>query len=57
MPDFNLGLAGAVTVTALVVLGILVYPWLLRKRGGWAAVAVVIAALLVRRFRLDEKSS
>lgn len=38
-------LAGAITVAALVVLGIFVYPWLLSKRGGAVWVALITVAL------------
>jgi hypothetical protein len=46
------GLAGAVTLAALVGLGIFVYPWLLKKRGGaaWVAGATAMLAPLFYAF-------
>jgi hypothetical protein len=38
-------LAGTVTVAALVGFGIFLYPWLLKRRGGAAAVAAITVAL------------
>jgi hypothetical protein len=38
-------LAGAITIGLLVGLGIFVYPWLLRRRLGWLAVAAGTGAL------------
>jgi hypothetical protein len=46
--EVPLGLAGAVTIAALVAFGIFIHPWLLaRRRGAWAvaAITVVLAAL------------
>jgi hypothetical protein len=43
-------LAGSVTIALIVVLGIFVYPWLLKRRYGGAAVAattLLLAALFV----------
>jgi hypothetical protein len=39
-------IAGAITVIALVGLGIFVYPWLLTKRGGawWIALSTAVLA-------------
>jgi hypothetical protein len=46
------GLAGAVTLAALVGLGIFVYPWLLKRRGGalWIAAATALLAPLFHSF-------
>jgi hypothetical protein len=46
------GLAGAVTLAALVGLGIFVYPWLLKRRGGavWVAAATALLTPLFHWF-------
>lgn len=38
-------LAGAITIALVVVLGVFVYPWLLRQRFGAGAVAVATLSL------------
>ena len=53
----SLELAGALTVAALVGLGIFVYPWLLTKRGGAWIVALVTVALAVAYFFFDDGRS
>ena len=53
----SLEVAGALTVVALVGLGIFVYPWLLTKRGGAIAVAVFTVALAVAYFYFDRGRS
>ena len=47
------GLAGAVTLAALVGLGIFVYPWLLKQRGGGAWVAGITAVLALLFYAFD----
>ena len=49
-------LAGAVTVVALIGGGIFLYPWLLARRGGAIAVAVLTAALTLLFFYFDRGS-
>lgn len=43
--EVPVAVAGTVTIAFIVVLGILVYPWLLAKRGGVLAVAVATVVL------------
>lgn len=38
-------LAGSITIALTVVLGVFIYPWLLRRRFGVLAVALVTVAL------------
>lgn len=52
-----LELSGAITIVALVVLGIFVYPWLLEKRGGKVAVALITVALAGLYFFFDRGRS
>ena len=52
-----LDLAGALTVLALVGLGIFVYPWLLTKRGGPLIVAALTVALAVIYYNFDRGRS
>lgn len=50
MSNLPVGLSGSITVALIVVLGIFVFPWLLRRRGGRAIVAVstlLLAALFI----------
>lgn len=49
-----LWLAGALTIAALIVFGVFVYPWLLARRGGGWAVAA-ITALLAALFYFFER--
>ncbi len=48
-----LGLAGAVTIVALVGLGTFVYPWLLKKPYGVGAVTLATLALTGLFFMFD----
>lgn len=52
-----LEIAGAVTVAALVGLGIFVYPWLLARRGGALVIAAVTVALAYLYYRFDRGRS
>ena len=52
-----LDLAGALTVLALVGLGIFLYPWLLTKRGGALIVAALTVALAVIYYNFDRGRS
>lgn len=56
MNDVPVAIAGAVTVALIVILGIFVYPALLRRAIGRAAVAVM-TALLVGLFYLFDHGS
>ena len=56
MIDFPTGLAGAVTIVAIVGLGIFVYPWLLRRSRGSAAIAGATAVLAVVFYAFDRSS-
>jgi hypothetical protein len=53
MIDVPNALAGTITIVALIGLGIFVYPWLLARRGGAAAVAVATLALALLFFQFD----
>jgi len=50
------GFAGTVTIACLVGLGIFIYPWLLRRRGGALAVGA-LTALLTLLFYLFDRGS
>lgn len=50
-----LGLAGALTIAAIVGLGIFVYPLLLRRRGGIWWIGVVTVALAALFFLFDQQ--
>jgi len=56
MPDVPVAIAGAVTVALIVVLGIFVYPALLRRAVGRAAVAAMTALLVALFFLFDHGS-
>ena len=56
MLEVPIAVAGALTVVALVGGGIFLYPWLLARRGGALAVAVVTAVLALLFFRFDRGS-
>ncbi|GAB4466463.1 MAG: hypothetical protein OHK0044_06360 [Burkholderiaceae bacterium] len=56
MIDVPNALAGTVTIAALIALGIFVYPWLLARRGGRAAVAVATFALALLFYLFDRGS-
>ena len=56
MTDVPIGLAGSVTIVALVGLGIFAYPALLKRRGGAAAVGVGTALLAVLFYLFDRGS-
>ena len=49
-------LAGSLTVAILVGFGIFLYPWLLGRRGGAAAVATITVALAALYFAFDRGS-
>ncbi|HTT11832.1 MAG TPA: hypothetical protein VMG60_13140 [Burkholderiaceae bacterium] len=54
--DIPASIAGSVTIVLLVVLGIFVYPWLLRRRGGALAMAASTVALAVLFYLFDQPS-
>jgi hypothetical protein len=54
MPAAPNWLAGSFTAAALVAFGIFVYPWLLGRRRGSTAVALITAALAVLYFYFDQ---
>jgi|LNFM01.1.fsa_nt_gb hypothetical protein len=45
MIDFPNWFAGTVTIVALVGLGIFLYPWLMRQKGGHSAVGAITVVL------------
>jgi hypothetical protein len=47
MTSVPVPVAGSITIALFVVLGVFVYPWLLRRRLGVLAVALATAALTV----------
>jgi hypothetical protein len=49
-------LAGTVTIVALIALGIFVYPWLLARRGGIAAIVFATIALALLFYQFDRGS-
>lgn len=51
--DVSLGVAGSITIVAVVGLGIFVYPWLLVRKGGVAAIAAATIALALAFFYFD----
>jgi hypothetical protein len=55
MPEVPNGLAGSITLAALIGFGIFLYPWLLKRRGG-VTVAVITVALAVLFFFFDSGS-
>jgi hypothetical protein len=55
--DVPVAVAGAVTVALIVVLGIFVYPALLRRRLGKAWVAIVTVVLCVVFYLFDRGSA
>jgi hypothetical protein len=56
MIEFPNAFAGTVTIVALVALGIFVYPWLLARKGGAAAIAVATVALALLFHQFDRAS-
>jgi uncharacterized membrane protein len=56
MHTIPIALSGAVTVTLIVVLGIFVYPALLRRRSGKGIVAIVTVLLTVLFYVFDRAS-
>lgn len=56
MIDLPTWFGGAVTIALLIVLGIFVYPWLLKRRGGAVVVAAITALLALLYFAFDRAS-
>lgn len=57
MIDFPNWLAGSVTIAALIGLGIFIYPWLLRLRGGVPAIGAVTVLLTFLFYVFDRSNS
>ncbi len=51
--DFPNALAGSITVVAIVVLGIFIYPWLLKQKGGAGVVAAITVLLTFVFYTFD----
>ena len=56
MLDFPTALAGTITIVALVGLGIFVYPWLLKQRGGAGAIGAVTVILSFLFYTFDRSN-
>ncbi len=59
MTGVPVSISGSITVALIVVLGVFVYPWLLRRRGGRVIVAVItllLAALFIAFESAGERS-
>jgi lipopolysaccharide export LptBFGC system permease protein LptF len=54
--DIPASVAGSLTIVLLVLLGIFLYPWLLRRRGGALVVGVSTIALAVLFYLFDRPS-
>ncbi len=57
MIDFPNWLAGTVTIVALIGLGIFIYPWLLRLRGGVPAIGAITVILTFVFYVFDRSNS
>lgn len=51
--DFPNWLAGTVTIVCLVGLGIFIYPWLLRQKGGAGAIGAITVLLTFVFYNFD----
>jgi hypothetical protein len=51
--DVAVEVAGTLTIVALIVFGVFVYPWLLARRGGGFAVAAITALLALLFYLFD----
>jgi len=56
MIEFPNWFAGSFTLAALIGLGIFLYPWLLKQRGGSAIVGAITVALSVLFYLFDQDS-
>lgn len=56
MPEVPIEWSGAITIAALIVLGVFVYPWMLRRRGGAVAVAAGTLALAALFYLFDRRA-
>lgn len=50
-------LAGSITIATLVGLGIFVYPWLLRQKGGSAAIGAITVLLAFLFYSFDRSGA
>jgi hypothetical protein len=53
MIEFPTWFSGSVTLVALIGLGIFLYPWLLRRPGGRAAVGAMTVVLIIVFYLFD----
>lgn len=56
MAEVPLEWSGAITILALIALGIFLYPWLLRRRAGVFVVAASTIALAVLFYWFDRRA-
>ena len=54
--DVPVNISGSVTIFLLVVFGIFIYPWLLKRRVGALVVTVLTAALAVLYYVFDSSN-
>jgi protein-S-isoprenylcysteine O-methyltransferase Ste14 len=52
--DIPVNLAGSLTILLFVGFGIFLYPWLLKRRGGYLAVGALTVMLVVLFYLFDE---
>lgn len=57
MIDFPTSVSGTVTIVALIGLGIFVYPWLLRQKGGMPAIGAATVLLTFLFYQFDSSRS
>ena len=55
--DVPVGLAGTLTILFLVAFGVFIYPWLLKRRGGAAVVAVLTVTLAGLFYFFDDRDA
>lgn len=53
MIDFPTWISGTVTIVALIGLGIFIYPWLLKQKGGAGAVGAITVVLVFLFYAFD----
>jgi hypothetical protein len=52
--DIPVNIAGSLTILFLVVFGVFLYPWLLKRRGGALAVGALTVLLMVLFYLFDD---
>jgi hypothetical protein len=52
--DISVNLAGSLTILLLVGFGVFLYPWLLKRRGGFLAVGALTVLLVMLFYLFDE---